>query len=63
MKCLKCRGAMGMLKCKECSGNFCSGCIQLEVHTCSGLENKKKEEKELLAKKLPLIIASKIVKL
>jgi len=52
-----------MLKCKECSGNFCSGCIQLEVHTCSGLENKKKEEKELLAKKLPLIIASKIVKL
>lgn len=63
MKCLKCRTKMGMLKCKECSGNFCCGCIQLEVHTCTGLEAKKKEEKQLLEKRLPVIIASKIEKL
>ena len=49
------------LKCRECSGDFCSKCIQLEVHNCPKLDERSKTEKENLAKKLVKITAPKVV--
>jgi len=39
---------------------FCTACIQLEVHTCPALAERKESEKEILAKKLVKVTAPKI---
>jgi len=49
-----------ILKCRECSGSFCSRCIQLEVHFCPKLDERTKIEKENLANKLVKVVAPKI---
>ena len=48
------------LKCRECSGDFCSKCIQLEAHFCPKLDERTKIEKENLAKKLVKVVAPKV---
>jgi hypothetical protein len=57
----KCTHKPKLLTCKECQGNFCARCIQLEVHKCPNLETRSKNEKNLLSKKLIKVVASKIV--
>ena len=49
-----------ILKCRECSGSFCTKCIQLEVHFCPKLNERTKIEKENLASKLVKVVAPKI---
>lgn len=63
MKCTKCRVGQGILTCKECTLQLCTRCIQLEMHGCTGLENKKKKEIILLEKNLVKVTSSKLVKL
>lgn len=49
-----------ILKCRECSGSFCTRCIQLEAHFCPKLDERSKIEKENLAKKLVKVVAPKM---
>lgn len=60
MKCPNCKRNNAMLVCKECSSNCCYGCIQLEVHNCSGIAERKRKERAILQDNLPLIIGKKI---
>lgn len=48
------------LTCTACKGTFCAGCIQLEIHKCSGLDTKITDERARLAKTLVKVQASKI---
>jgi hypothetical protein len=56
----KCAHKNRFLKCRECHGDFCSRCIQLEVHFCPKLDERAKIEKENLAAKLVKVQAPKI---
>ena len=56
----KCPHKPKMLKCRECLGDFCSRCIQLEVHFCPKLDERSKIEKENLSKKLIKVVAPKV---
>jgi hypothetical protein len=49
------------LKCRCCFGNFCSKCIQLEVHACPKLAEQSQIEKENLSKKLVKVVAPKVL--
>ena len=40
------------MDCKYCKGQFCMKCFRLEVHNCPGLEDKLKNDRENLSKKL-----------
>lgn len=57
---MDCRHKNRFLKCRECTGNFCAGCIQLEVHNCPKLDERSKNEKENLARKLVKVVAPKV---
>ena len=57
----KCPHKPKFLTCKECKGNFCARCIQLEVHHCPNLETRSKNEKDLLTKNLVKVVAPKVV--
>jgi len=57
---MDCRHKNRFLKCRECMGNFCAGCIQLEVHNCPKLDERSKNEKENLSKKLVKVVAPKV---
>ena len=59
----KCPHKPKFLTCKECTGNFCAKCIQLEVHFCPNLETRLKTERENLSKKLVKVVAPKLVKI
>ena len=56
----KCSHKNRFLKCRECQGNFCAKCIQLEVHFCPKLDERSKIEKENLSKKLVKVVAPKV---
>lgn len=56
----KCAHKNRFLKCRDCLGNFCTACIQLEVHRCPMLDERTKIEKENLSKKLVQVVAPKI---
>jgi hypothetical protein len=62
MKCEQCKRTPAILKCKECSCSFCCGCIQLEVHSCEGINKKKIQDLALLESKLKLVIAEKVTR-
>lgn len=62
-KCEKCMKKPSLLKCKDCSHNFCTGCIQLETHACPMLSARKQLEKEKLTSKLVKVEAPKIIKI
>jgi predicted nucleic acid binding AN1-type Zn finger protein len=57
---LSCRHKNRFLKCRECAGDFCAKCIQLEVHVCPKLDERSKTEKENLSKKLVRVVAPKV---
>jgi predicted nucleic acid binding AN1-type Zn finger protein len=60
-KCTKCAKRQKLvMPCTSCKHKFCSMCIQLEIHKCSELENKKMFEKEKLIKQNPIVTAPKI---
>lgn len=53
-KCFKCLKKTGLnfFICKYCNHKFCSNCINLEIHICKFLDNKKNDELNNLKKKL-----------
>lgn len=57
---MACRHKPKILKCKSCQGMFCTGCIQLEVHSCPGIEFQKQIERANLSKNLVKVIAPKV---
>jgi len=57
---ISCRHKNRFLKCRECAGDFCAKCIQLEVHVCPKLDERSKTEKENLSKKLVRVVAPKV---
>lgn len=64
MGCTKCRKkGLLTLKCRDCSGEFCTGCIQLETHMCPMLSARKQIEKNDLSSKLVKVEASKVIKI
>jgi len=53
MPCQKCRKKCGVpIDCNYCDGSYCTGCIQLEVHKCLGIQKKIEEELHHLEKKI-----------
>lgn len=54
MKCTHCKKKKGLsvMDCRYCHSNYCSSCIQLEIHNCQGIQSKCKEELDNLEKKL-----------
>lgn len=62
MKCECCKKTLAILKCKECSCSFCSGCIQLEVHICEGIAKRKVKQKLILEKSLPPVVSDKVIR-
>ena len=59
----QCRHKPKMMTCKECHGNFCTRCIQLEAHECPKLNARIQEERDNLKKKLVKVEALKIVQI
>ena len=57
---MSCRHKNRFLKCRECAGNFCARCIQLEVHNCPNLNERSKTERDNLSKKLVKVVAPKV---
>jgi predicted nucleic acid binding AN1-type Zn finger protein len=62
-RCVNCKKKGIPITCKYCTNGYCSSCIQLEIHKCSGIETKNNEEKTNLEKKLIRVEASRIVKI
>jgi predicted nucleic acid binding AN1-type Zn finger protein len=54
-----CKGIL-KLHCKYCSGEFCTSCILLENHECTGIEQKQNQELSNLRKRLVKVTTPKI---
>jgi predicted nucleic acid binding AN1-type Zn finger protein len=63
MKCSWCSKKTMTLKCKGCSGLFCTRDIQLEAHTCTGIQSVKLKTLEKLEHDMPVVVAPKIQKI
>ena len=59
-KCKHCKKGMGIIKCKFCTLELCSNCIQLETHRCPQLSAKKEILIKNLEEKLVKVVAPKI---
>lgn len=57
---MMCKHKPKMLKCRACEQMFCSGCIQLEVHSCPKLNAQTQAEKDILEKKMVKVVAPKV---
>ena len=60
MPCFKCKNKGIPINCKYCNLRFCSKCIQLEIHNCSGLKLKKENSLKNLKKELKFKTSPKI---
>lgn len=58
---MSCTHRPRFLKCRECAGDFCARCIQLEVHDCPKLTARVQMDKDNLQKKLVKVVAPKVV--
>ncbi|MAT63906.1 MAG: hypothetical protein CL881_08940 [Dehalococcoidia bacterium] len=53
MPCENCKKKCGIpIDCAYCDGKFCPKCIQLEKHTCPGIDVKKAKDLSNLEKKI-----------
>ncbi len=52
MPCLKCKKKGIPMICKYCNLGFCSRCILLEMHNCSGANLKKQDNLDKLKTQL-----------
>lgn len=51
------------IDCNYCPGKYCSRCINLEHHSCEGIEDYKQMHREKLQKQLTFVCKSKVVSL
>ena len=59
MRCEACNKKCIPINCSYCIHDYCSSCIQLEIHKCSGLTKKCKNLVENLEKSLIRVIPKK----
>lgn len=60
-KCACCAKRQKMIMpCSACTTKFCSSCIQLEVHACPNILDKKQAERDKLMKQNPVVVAPKV---
>ena len=52
MPCDKCKKKGIPMKCNYCPNSYCSRCIQLEMHSCEGIEQSKQKHISNLEKQL-----------
>ena len=58
MPCQHCKRKCGIpLKCAFCPGEFCMSCRHMDVHKCTGIEEKKKKDLEVLQGRLKYEVA------
>ena len=55
MRCEKCRKKGIHINCNHCKGNYCSSCIQLEIHKCKGIQSKIDKDLAVLEKTLEFV--------
>ena len=60
MPCFRCKRKGIPINCRFCDSGFCSRCIDLSIHNCSGLDEYKNEKKKILEKQLEFKPKSKI---
>lgn len=49
MKCEHCKRKTGItLVCTSCKHDYCTGCIQLEIHNCACINIKIEKERKIL---------------
>ena len=58
MRCQRCKRP-SLITCKYCNLDFCAGCIQLEIHGCSNIQEKRDELLKNLSEKLVKVVAPK----
>jgi len=63
MGCNKCRKKGVYIQCMACKGSFCTGCIQLEVHSCDMMQEKIKNDLQNLEKRITFALPAKLEKL
>jgi hypothetical protein len=56
----QCKHKPKMLQCKECQGQFCTRCIQLEAHECPKLNIRIQKDRDNLQQKLVKVVAPKV---
>ena len=61
--CGHCRKKGLHIPCKFCEHEYCSSCIQLEKHSCTGMEQKRKDCRADLEKKLAFTPKGKVDKI
>lgn len=60
MPCSLCKKKGIPLDCRFCNSGFCSRCIDLSIHKCKGIDEWKKEKREVLEKQLEFKPKNKI---
>ena len=60
MSCKNCKKSGIGINCRYCIGEYCSRCIQPEIHSCPGLGEKKANELLTLQKNLQFVKAKQI---
>ncbi len=50
-KCENCNRKGAFMKCKYCTKNYCTRCIQLEIHFCENIKDCIDFQKSLILKK------------
>lgn len=60
MRCQNCKRKGICIQCSCCKDNFCTACIQLEVHQCKELKVKIDKDLKRLEQSTPCIQATKL---
>jgi hypothetical protein len=60
MKCDKCSRKRITVECAWCKNQYCTGCIQLELHGCSNIKDKIEKDKKILEERNVQIVSKKI---
>lgn len=59
-KCTHCKRKRITIQCLTCKHMFCSGCIQIEEHNCEKIDEKIKNQLDVLSKKNQKLITVKL---
>lgn len=61
MKCNHCKRKFGItITCTSCKNEYCTGCIQLEIHACAFMDKKIEKERKILEEKNARLVSKKI---
>ena len=63
MRCKECIKKGITIECKWCKNEYCTKCIQLEVHNCENIEERNNFKNETLQSSLRKITKEKVLKI